>query len=90
MSTDEYNPTPPWNVTATQRNGSRVEVNWQPPIHPNGQITGYQVFMSPPFPVKSVFVQSVKTSYTFDEEFEGGRSIFLIILRKIFCKAKLI
>jgi hypothetical protein len=62
---------PPWNVTAVQRNGSRVEVSWQPPMHPNGVIYGYDVFMTPPIP--PVLIHSeLKTFVIIDEAFEAG------------------
>ncbi|XP_063978327.1 sortilin-related receptor-like [Diachasmimorpha longicaudata] len=41
-------PSEPWNVTAVQRNGTRVEISWKPPVSPNGLITGYEVYASPP------------------------------------------
>lgn len=76
--TGEYNPTPPYDVKAEQRNGSRIEVTWQPPITPNGIITGYDVFMTPPIPPALVHPQQ-KTHIIIDDVFEAGKTIILLL-----------
>ena len=50
VTTGEGVPSEPWNVTVTQKNGTKVEVTWQPPRHPNGLITRYEIFVTPPIP----------------------------------------
>lgn len=80
VMTGEGIPSPPWNVTATQRNGTRVEVSWRPPIRPNGPITGYEVFVSPPIPPTSYSLQ--KTSWIIETAFEAGTNYsFWVIAR---------
>lgn len=68
--TGESVPSPPWNVTATQQNGTRVEVSWRPPMNPNGPIVGYQIFVTPPIPPQSYYQQ--KTSLVVNTAFEAG------------------
>ncbi|XP_034941871.1 sortilin-related receptor-like [Chelonus insularis] len=69
VKTGEGVPSEPWNVTAVQKNGTKVELSWRPPLHPNGVITGYDVFITPPIPPKKYNVQ--KTSFVFDQPFEA-------------------
>lgn len=79
--TGEGQPSEPWNVTAVQRNGTRIEVSWQPPIHPNGVITGYDVFMSPPLPPAPMHRQQ-KTSVLIDDNFVAGNNYsFWVVAR---------
>ncbi|KAJ8687024.1 hypothetical protein QAD02_022818 [Eretmocerus hayati] len=80
VSTSEGTPSQPWNVTATQRNATCIEIAWQPPIHPNGVITGYEVLMKPA--VSSVPIQSQNTSVLLDFDFEAGKNYsFSVIAR---------
>ncbi|XP_058808716.1 sortilin-related receptor-like [Phymastichus coffea] len=81
VTTGEGQPSEPWNVTAVQRNGTRIEVSWQPPIHPNGIITGYDVFMSPPIPPAPMHRQP-KTSVIIDDNFVAGNNYsFRVVAR---------
>lgn len=81
VTTGEGVPSPPWNVTAVQRNGTRIEVTWQPPIHPNGQITGYHVYMTPPIPPAPVYPQQ-KTTVIIDDAFEAGKNYSFWVVAK--------
>lgn len=49
-------PSPPVHLTVRQLIGSRVEVLWDKPFTPNGVITHYTLYYSPPNPpiVKSI------------------------------------
>lgn len=49
-TTAESTPSAPMNVVAVQKNGTVVEVSWRPPLYPNGLITGYELYVSPPLP----------------------------------------
>ncbi|XP_060532386.1 sortilin-related receptor-like isoform X2 [Cylas formicarius] len=46
-STLEGKPTPPWNTTAVQKNGSHILIAWQPPVQPNGIIQSYRIIWAP-------------------------------------------
>ncbi|XP_023246072.1 sortilin-related receptor isoform X2 [Copidosoma floridanum] len=75
VMTGEGVPSPPWEVTATQRNGTRVEITWQAPMTPNGLITSYEVFMTPPIPPTSHYPHPpIKTSIVIDIEYEAGKN----------------
>ncbi|XP_020710796.1 sortilin-related receptor isoform X2 [Athalia rosae] len=73
-------PSPPWNVTVAQKNGTRVEVSWRPPLHPNGPITGYEVFTTPPIPPKSITL--TKTSVIIDTPFQAGTNYSFWVIAK--------
>ncbi|XP_046432202.1 sortilin-related receptor-like isoform X1 [Neodiprion fabricii] len=73
-------PSPPWDVTATQKNGTKIEVSWRPPLCPYGPITGYEVFMQPPIPPKSYTVQ--KTSLIIDTAFEADKKYSFWVIAK--------
>ncbi|CAK9806758.1 Sortilin-related receptor [Anthophora plagiata] len=80
VQTSEGVPSEPWNVTVTQKDGTRVEVTWQPPLHPNGVITAYEGFVTPPIPPMRFFIQ--KTSVIIDIAFEAGKNYsFWVIAR---------
>lgn len=81
--TGEDVPSPPWGVTATQRNGTRIEVSWNPPMVPNGLIKGYEVFMTPPIPPASYVphLQS-KTFFIIDSEFEANKNYSFWVVAK--------
>ncbi|XP_017882694.1 sortilin-related receptor-like [Ceratina calcarata] len=78
--TAEGVPSEPWNVTVTQRNGTSVEVSWNPPLHPNGVITGYEGFVAPPLPPIRFFRQ--KTSAIIDMPFEAGKNYSFWVIAK--------
>lgn len=81
VMTGEGTPTAPWNLTVTQRNGTSVELTWQPPIHPNGIITGYEGFITPPIPpMQMSFLQ--KTSQVIDIAFEAGKNYSFWVVAK--------
>lgn len=80
VMTGEGVPSEPWNVTVTQRNGSRVEVSWRPPLKPNGLIIGYQCFVTPPLPPMEFSRQ--KTSAIIDLAFDTNNSYtFWVVAR---------
>ncbi|XP_011882721.1 PREDICTED: sortilin-related receptor-like [Vollenhovia emeryi] len=80
VMTGEGVPSAPWNVTVAQKNGTRVEVSWRPPYHPNGLIIGYLGFITPPIPPMEFNRQ--KTSTIIDMEFEGGKNYSFWIVAK--------
>lgn len=72
VTTAEGVPSEPWNVEVVQKNGTRVEVTWQQPLHPNGHITGYKIFIAPPIP-PTMFPKQT-TSAIIDMAFEAGKT----------------
>ncbi|XP_011301031.1 sortilin-related receptor [Fopius arisanus] len=76
--TSEGVPSEPWNVTAVQRNGSRVEVSWKVPLQPNGPISGYDVYMSPP----NLNFSTQKTSYVIDIPYTAGQTYLFWVIAK--------
>ncbi|XP_034183961.1 sortilin-related receptor [Osmia lignaria lignaria] len=80
VTTGEGVPSEPWNVTVTQKNGTKVEVTWQPPRHPNGLITRYEIFVTPPIPPMRFFWQ--KTSAVIDIAFEAGKKYYFYVIAK--------
>ena len=80
VMTGEYTPSEPWMVEAKQKNGTRIEVSWQPPHVPNGLITGYDVFMTPPIPPMTVHTQ--KTSVIIDTAFEAAKNYSFWVVAK--------
>jgi len=80
ITTGEGVPSEPWNVTVTQKNGTRVEVSWRQPEHPNGLIIGYQVYITPPIPPMEFSRQ--KTSAIIDMAFEAGKNYSFWIVAK--------
>ncbi|KAL0117855.1 hypothetical protein PUN28_008920 [Cardiocondyla obscurior] len=80
VMTGEGVPSKPWNVTVVQKNGTRVEVSWQPPEHPNGFIIGYQGYITPPIPPMEF--SRPKTSAVIDMAFEAGKNYSFWIVAK--------
>ncbi|XP_043284191.1 sortilin-related receptor-like isoform X2 [Venturia canescens] len=80
MKTGEGIPSKPWNVTVAQRNGTRVQVSWRPPLKPNGSITGYEVYVTPPIPPLQYSLQ--KTSTIIDIPFEAGKNYSFWVIAK--------
>ncbi|XP_024940142.1 sortilin-related receptor isoform X2 [Cephus cinctus] len=80
VMTGEGIPSPPWNVNASQRNGTKVEVSWRPPLHPNGPITGYELFITPPIPPMHYTLQ--KTSFIVDIAFEADTNYSFWVIAK--------
>ncbi|XP_031838991.2 sortilin-related receptor [Nomia melanderi] len=73
-------PSEPRNLTVKQGNGTRVELHWLPPLHPNGPIIGYEGFMTPPNPPVRFF--KVKSPAVIDLMFEDGKNYsFWVIAR---------
>lgn len=80
VTTGEGVPSEPWNVTVTQKNGTRVEVSWRPPLRPNGIIINYQGYITPPIPPLEFSRQ--KTSAIIDMAFEADKNYsFWIVAR---------
>jgi hypothetical protein len=65
-------PSPPWNVTATQKNAHQVAVSWQAPKSPNGKIVSYVVFLTPPIPPIQKLQNGSKTSFIMTTDYEAG------------------
>lgn len=80
VRTGEGVPSPPWNVTAVQKNGTRVEVFWRAPLKPNGPITGYEAYVTPPIPPMQFSLQ--KTSMIIDLPFESGKTYSFWVVAK--------
>lgn len=80
ITTGEGVPSEPWNVTVTQKNGTRVEVTWRQPEHPNGLIMGYQGYITPPIPPMEF--SRPKTSAIIDMAFEAGKNYSFWIVAK--------
>ncbi|KAG5337450.1 SORL protein, partial [Acromyrmex charruanus] len=80
VMTGEGVPSEPWNVKVTQKNGTRVEVTWRPPLHPNGVISGYLGYVTPPIP--PLEFTRLKTSATIDIAFEAGKNYSFWIVAK--------
>ncbi|XP_017764096.1 PREDICTED: sortilin-related receptor-like [Eufriesea mexicana] len=80
VTTDEGIPSEPRNVTVTQKNGTRVEVTWQPPLNPNGVIRLYEVFVAPPHPPIR-FIRK-NTSVILDMSFEAGKNYSFWVIAK--------
>ncbi|XP_043466543.1 sortilin-related receptor-like isoform X3 [Leptopilina heterotoma] len=78
--TKEGVPTEPYEVTVDQKNGSRVEISWRAPAHPNGVIIGYDGFITPPIPPMKYSLQ--KTSVSIDLAFEPGKNYSFWVIAK--------
>uniref|UniRef100_A0A2M4B8R2 Sortilin-related receptor n=1 Tax=Anopheles marajoara TaxID=58244 RepID=A0A2M4B8R2_9DIPT len=74
VATMEGIPTPPLNVSVAQRNGSVVEVSWNPPKELNGRLKGYTVsFRSQSengVPVQTAEASASETSISIDRGFQ--------------------
>ncbi|XP_052861860.1 sortilin-related receptor-like [Anopheles cruzii] len=74
IATTEGIPTPPLNVSVTQKNGSFVQVSWEPPKESNGRLEGYTVnFRSQSknvLPAQTVKASITETSVIIDKEFK--------------------
>ncbi|KAG7199404.1 hypothetical protein KM043_014034 [Ampulex compressa] len=80
VTTSEGIPSEPWNVTVTQKNGTRVEVSWCAPLKPNGVITGYEGYVMPPIPPMRFSRQ--KTSMIIEMAFESGKNYSFWVIAK--------
>ncbi|KAK0098602.1 hypothetical protein PV326_006350 [Microctonus aethiopoides] len=78
--TAEGVPSEPWDVTARQMNGTRIEVSWLPPLLPNGIITKYEVYRTPPIPPVQTTTQ--KTTHVFDFPFETNKTYSFWVIAK--------
>lgn len=78
VKTSEGIPSEPWNVTAVQRNGSRVEVSWRAPLQPNGVITGYEVYVAPP----TLHFSTDKTSHVIDIPYTADETYSFWVISK--------
>uniref|UniRef100_A0A646QCG5 Sortilin-related receptor n=1 Tax=Hemiscolopendra marginata TaxID=943146 RepID=A0A646QCG5_9MYRI len=59
-------PTPPQNLTMKQVDGISM-LHWLPPLHANGILQGYRVYMSPPVPPRYDEIRSPSiTSYSIE------------------------
>ncbi|XP_044254445.1 sortilin-related receptor-like isoform X1 [Tribolium madens] len=71
--TAESVPSPPWNVTAVQTNGSHVLLSWNKPTHPNGQIINYEIGWYPPRPPIKLKLNGNETAHLLSAYFEPNR-----------------
>ncbi|KAF7992430.1 hypothetical protein HCN44_001755 [Aphidius gifuensis] len=78
--TTEGIPSEPWNVVATQNNGTKITITWRQPVHPNGPITAYEVSITPPLPPKTFIKQ--KTTVTFEHPFETDTNYSIWVIAK--------
>lgn len=69
-------PSEPFNVSAVQINGSRVQVSWSAPLNPNGHLEGYTVYHRPQVQsnanVQIVRVSAAELSLIIESDFQGN------------------
>ncbi|XP_076656222.1 sortilin-related receptor isoform X2 [Halictus rubicundus] len=80
VTTGKGVPSEPRYLTAKQGIGNRVELHWLPPMHPNGPIIGYELFVAPPIP--PVRFYKAKTSAVIDMVFESGKNYSFWVIAK--------
>lgn len=78
--TKEGVPSKPLKVSASQKNGTKIEVTWQPPQYPNGLITGYELFVTPPSPPSQY--STPKTSIVINVNPRYGRNYTFYVVAK--------
>lgn len=76
VATAEGVPMEPINVSATQINGSRVQVSWAPPVKTNGHLEGYSVYYRSQLQRTSsaqiIRVSAAELSLIIESEFQGN------------------
>ncbi|XP_053974316.1 sortilin-related receptor-like [Hylaeus volcanicus] len=82
VTTKPGTPSEPRNVTVVQGNGTCVEVSWLPPLHPNGPIIGYEVYVAPPMPPMRFFRLGQQTSATIYMPFVASRNYSFWVVAK--------
>ncbi|XP_033333706.1 sortilin-related receptor [Megalopta genalis] len=80
VNTGKGAPSEPRLLTVKQSHGTRVELQWLPPSHPNGPIVGYIGFVTPPVPPVQFF--KAKTSAVIDMAFESGQNYSFWVIAK--------
>ncbi|KAF2902543.1 hypothetical protein ILUMI_03643 [Ignelater luminosus] len=84
-STAEEIPTPPWNVSLEQKNGS-VLISWNEPTHPNGQIQHYEICWFPPEPPIKIKLSDNNTAHLLTVNFQPNEkySFFVIAHNRLY------
>lgn len=77
-STGEDTPSEPWRVQAKPVNYNEVQLTWEPPIHPQGKIVGYRVYMTPPLPPKSIETKEPRATIKYDFEAKTNYSFWVV------------
>ncbi|KAF6211596.1 hypothetical protein GE061_012109 [Apolygus lucorum] len=67
-------PSAPLNVKVKQINVTHVDVEWTPPLKPNGNLAYYEVFIKPPIPPLRFPVFAANVSATVEGRFIHGES----------------
>jgi len=77
-STGEDTPSEPWRVKANAVNYNEVQLSWEPPIHPQGRIIGYRVYMTPPLPPLPVETKEPRASIIYQFEANTNYSFWVV------------
>lgn len=72
-------PSPPIDVSVVKKNMSLIEVRWSPPIHPNGKLQAYTIFLSPPTPPFSLSVNAMRKNATLYFDFEAKKEYTITV-----------
>ncbi|XP_037803738.1 sortilin-related receptor-like isoform X3 [Penaeus monodon] len=79
IHTEQGIPSPPFNVEAEQIRYDLV-ITWMPPIHPNGPINMYHVYMFPPNPAREKQILGNVTTYTVPSSYlENGTIVWVTV-----------
>ncbi|XP_042893587.1 sortilin-related receptor-like isoform X2 [Penaeus japonicus] len=82
IHTEQGFPSPPFNVEVEQV-GYDVVVTWMPPIHPNGPINAYHVYMFPPNPAREVLLSGNGTTFTVpSSSVENGTLVWVTVMNQ--------
>lgn len=60
-------------MVVLQKNISVIEVQWSPPLQPNGRLQAYTIFVSPPVPPISLSVNALRRNATLYIDFEAKK-----------------
>lgn len=72
--TEAVAPNPPTDVTVKEDSDNKVLISWSPPKTPRGDIKGYRIYYSPPFPAMKYTVSASRDTSILIEKraFESG------------------
>ncbi|XP_069974716.1 sortilin-related receptor isoform X2 [Penaeus vannamei] len=87
IHTEQGIPSPPFNVEAEQI-GYGVVISWMPPIHPNGPITMYHVYMFPPNPAREHQILGNVTNFTVPSAYlKNGSYVWVTVTNEAYTSA---